>query len=448
MADKLAELIDRRYADTVAVPVHAASWLRAKAPKAAAAGEMDEPDVEAFAEGMREYLRDGVKEAPTRNLVSIEVFATGNHRGDPYTEADLDNMVRAHAEIGGHIKPYLKLGHSKNQALVQADGWPAAGWVTNVKRSGQKLLADIRGVPRKIAELIDLGGYKRVSSEVYWDLKVGDKTFPRVLRAVAMLGANTPVVKNLDDIRALYAAEGNDYSEPKAQTAEVRVYSVDTDRKEEDMLEIEELKAKLADTEAKVKNYAEGEAKKSAEQKAALEKAVTDAKAEVDAAVSAKTAVEKQFAEAEAGRKSAEAKITDLKKAEDMRAFDLVLAEGVKTGRVLPVQKPTLRALAFAEDHKVNSEGVRVYSEKDGEKDINVSWKSNADLVGQLITALGKQVDFTEKSTTTDEQKGDDKARAELAKQVVEHIATEAKAGRTLTYREASLELARKNGGK
>src|SRR3990167_1169299 len=140
----------------------------------------------------------------TVSVKDIEVFSVGTHNGDPYSEKDLDAMVDAHREVGAELQPFVKLGHSPQQALIQADGWPSAGWVDNVRRVGEKLVADFKAVPVRLAEIMKRGGYNRVSSEVFWNLKRGEKTFPRVLKAVALLGSTTPAVRNLKDIMDLY----------------------------------------------------------------------------------------------------------------------------------------------------------------------------------------------------------------------------------------------------
>ena len=136
------------------------------------------------------------------NVDGVEIFKAGKWNGDEYTEADLDDIATSYAEIGGELKPYLKLGHNATQPLL--DGMPAAGWVQNVRRQGASLVADFVNVPKKIKELIDKKAYGRMSSEIYWNLKSGDKNYRRALKAVALLGADTPAVRTLDDFINLY----------------------------------------------------------------------------------------------------------------------------------------------------------------------------------------------------------------------------------------------------
>ena len=136
----------------------------------------------------------------TVDLNGIEIWSTGEYNGDRYEIADLDDMVSNHNEIGGKVKPYLKLGHDEGQELIQRDGYPSAGWVTNLKRIGEKLYADFKSIPAKLGKLIEAGAYARLSPEIYWNADFGDgKTRKRVLAAVSLLGANAPANMDLND---------------------------------------------------------------------------------------------------------------------------------------------------------------------------------------------------------------------------------------------------------
>lgn len=146
----------------------------------------------------------------TGSISGVEIFSTGTWNGDEYTEKDLQEMVLAFNENQG-VRPYLKLGHDPKQKLLQADGLPAAGWVDRIYISGNKLLADFVDIPSKIYDLIKSKAYKKVSSEIFWNISIGEKTYKRMLSAVALLGADTPGVMNLNDILALYKNLENTY---------------------------------------------------------------------------------------------------------------------------------------------------------------------------------------------------------------------------------------------
>ena len=137
----------------------------------------------------------------TFNLNGVEIFSTGIWNGDRYNEKDLDNMVSNFDDVG--FEPPVKIGHNEEQPELK-DGQPALGYVDKIYTVGSKLLADFKELPKKVYEAIKRGNYKRVSSEIYWNYRADDKSFNRVLKAVALLGAEIPAVTNLESITGLY----------------------------------------------------------------------------------------------------------------------------------------------------------------------------------------------------------------------------------------------------
>lgn len=153
------------------------------------------------------------QELQTKDLSGVEILSPGRWNGDPYSEADLDEIVTNFPLLKGKIDPVGKLGHDGNQKLAQQDGYPAIGWVTKVYRQGTKLLADFKDIPAKVADLIAAHAYDKVSSEVYFNLSLDGKTYKRVLKNVAFLGADMPAVKDIksiSDVAALYKGEDAD----------------------------------------------------------------------------------------------------------------------------------------------------------------------------------------------------------------------------------------------
>lgn len=149
----------------------------------------------------------------THNLEGIEIFSKGIWNGDTYTVDDIDAMVDAFSKVGFkaplYNRPFIKLGHNEEQEKeILKDGKPALGWIDRIYREGGKLLADFSNVPQKIYEAIKRKNYRTVSAEIFWNYNSDGKTFPRVLKAVALLGADVPAVTNLEAIEGLYS-EGN-----------------------------------------------------------------------------------------------------------------------------------------------------------------------------------------------------------------------------------------------
>lgn len=177
--------------------------------------------------GVSDRLRRFAAEQGIENSIKgVEIFASGTWNNDKYTDKDLDTIVNTFQSTKELLKPYLKLGHSENQQLLAEDSLPAAGWISNVYRKGSKLLADFQDIPAKVYELIKKRAYARVSSEIFVNMKVNGKRYPYALKAVALLGGETPAVQTLDDVHALYAVDAQVLAYGKE--AEVKTYAFDS----------------------------------------------------------------------------------------------------------------------------------------------------------------------------------------------------------------------------
>jgi hypothetical protein len=117
----------------------------------------------------------------TVDLEGVEILARGGPyhgkgsppEGDYLSDADLDryaaNTNRLHALH--ELTSPNKLGHSKGQELTAGeflsdDQLPALGWLSNLRRSGGKLVTDIKRVPKRFADLIEAGAFRPRSAEL------------------------------------------------------------------------------------------------------------------------------------------------------------------------------------------------------------------------------------------------------------------------------------------
>jgi hypothetical protein len=141
----------------------------------------------------------------TFDIQGVEIFSAGEWNKDKYGQEDLQQMVDAFNNLKGGFKPYLKLGHDNKQEIVKSSGLPSIGWVENLYIKGTKLFADLHNIPKEIYKLIKAKAYRKVSCEIFWDLDVNGIKYPRVLGALALLGAETPGVLNLADILGNYS---------------------------------------------------------------------------------------------------------------------------------------------------------------------------------------------------------------------------------------------------
>ena len=153
------------------------------------------------------------KSLETVDLSGIEIFSEGSWNGDAYSGDDLQAMVDAFPQVG--FKPTVKAGHAGGQddekKARQVFGAPALGYGGRIYRSGKKLLADLIGVPKRFADLVKAGAYKRISAEIYMDYKdeANGKKWPRVLKSIAFLGADIPALTTLKEVEALYQKNAN-----------------------------------------------------------------------------------------------------------------------------------------------------------------------------------------------------------------------------------------------
>ena len=163
----------------------------------------------------------------TVDLSGVEILSVGGPvhgagsppEGDHWAAKDLRAMADAAAALGGELRAPAKIGHSDKQAFAKSgltDGeMPAAGWLDNIRVNvdGSKLLADIRNVPTKLADLINAGAYRTRSVELsrVTSQKTG-KTYDWAVTGLAWLGGKLPAVQTLDDWAKLYES---DESEPQ-----------------------------------------------------------------------------------------------------------------------------------------------------------------------------------------------------------------------------------------
>lgn len=164
-------------------------------------------------------------------------FGTGSPKEGDYFEDDYLKQLATNAEtLRGEVDVPIKIGHSRAQRLLKNSGlytdeMPAAGWVTNQRVAGGKLLGDLKKVPKQIAELIKVGAFRKRSVELSkvkaQDGKDGEEL--EVVSALALLGAKAPAVRTLNDIVTAYYSDGGpkDYME-----STVRLLLADLDNDE------------------------------------------------------------------------------------------------------------------------------------------------------------------------------------------------------------------------
>lgn len=212
-------------------------------------------------------------------IKGVEVLRTGTFQAMEgpvtYTDADLELIVAAFDKVG--FAPALKVDVGGGRP-AHAEGGPAFGWVTALRKSRNKLLADIEIVDEAIFEMVRNKQFERVSVEIIQDFKRNGRIFPFVLGAIELLGASIPAVPNLKPVsESIGLVTGN-----------VKRFAVDISKEEPDMA---------------------GEKEKLEKEKAAAAKLVKDKDAEIvklKADIAASTEAEKKRKEEEAAKLKAD----------------------------------------------------------------------------------------------------------------------------------------------
>ena len=148
------------------------------------------------------------QELETRELHDVEIMRAGTWNGLEWTEQHIDEAIRNFQQ--GVVAVPIKItndGHHGGQPLTMPGG-AALGWIKALRRMGEKLIADIERVPRKIAELIEAGAFAKKSIEGWRDYETADgKTWGRVIDGLLFSGIGVPAVYGLSDLVTLYTSE-------------------------------------------------------------------------------------------------------------------------------------------------------------------------------------------------------------------------------------------------
>ena len=148
----------------------------------------------------------------TETFTGVEIARTGTFDAMTgrvtFTKKDFDAAEAAYTELAEKHHAPIKLGHDEDQKLLQEDGYPNAGFVENIRRDGDRLIADLVDMPQAIADLVKAGRYRARSLEAMRNFEVDGKKYPFVIVGLALLGADLPAVDSLEDVAAVYASQG------------------------------------------------------------------------------------------------------------------------------------------------------------------------------------------------------------------------------------------------
>lgn len=167
----------------------------------------------------------------TTTIAGVEILRTGTFHGIrggrvTYTTAILDEMADAHAALEASGATAIRvvlggkavsiplnrttLGHNEmddeGQIIREA---PVVGRLTNLRRKGEKLLADIADVPVKLVGALAHGYPQRSIEGVRLTMSpivIGERAYQRAITGLALLGESLPAVKGLADLERVVAS--------------------------------------------------------------------------------------------------------------------------------------------------------------------------------------------------------------------------------------------------
>lgn len=391
------------------------NWTPAQ--HAAAADKMMKEQVSAMSEDQLVEYSNAIR--------GVEIFSTGTHNGDEYTEADLDDIVTAFKELD--YRPAIKVGHTKDNADKTAT--PSYGWVRNLRKVGTKLVADFEDMHDSVVDALRKRQYDRVSSEIYFNLHRAaadgvQKVYRRALKAVALLGAEVPAVSNLVPLHKMEFAADEDAFDDLA-TCELqmevptqalidslaeRVSGLVTLIKEYDMAknteQIKALKAQVAEFQTKMDamkkkkgmmdDMDDDDAAKLSEDLKALEAQFTAATESIkrleaeDTNASDVATLQKQLADAQEREKVHKEETKALSARMAKIEHEKRLAEigaRVKSCKVPAFRESLESVYAYALEHADAT--VKVYAVKDGKTE--ESTKTLAEVVDNLVGQINSQ---------------------------------------------------------
>jgi hypothetical protein len=247
--------------------------------------------------------------------------------------------------------------------------------------------------------LIEAKAYPDVSCEILWNFSRNGKKFPRVLKAVALLGDEIPAVENLLDVIDIYESEDT-------KKAELKIYSLnDYEKGGNEMVKVEITEEELS------KLKATGAEKEKLE---AENKKLKEAQAKIDEENKKKDVELKNYRE-------------QMEKAEDVNLLKEI--DELAASKFLPASIPAYVSLIKA--LKAIEEGVKTYSVEDKAIKAKEETKKLIDLFKEFIESLPKNPEIeakfnetikNQKAEETKHQDGASEESIELENKVVSYL--------------------------
>jgi hypothetical protein len=160
--------------------------------------------IQGAAMGMSE-LTDLLFDQDTIDIKGIEILNKfPNTHGIEFKDSDFAEIEKNFNQYLPEFRPHLKISHTDQQLILKellksenieyGEELPALGFVDRVYPQGGKLLADVKGIPKKLSEFI-FKKFRSISPEILTNFR---NTGENVLRALVLL--NNPSQKHIMDV--------------------------------------------------------------------------------------------------------------------------------------------------------------------------------------------------------------------------------------------------------
>ena len=166
----------------------------------------------------------------TREIKNVEILHAGRFKGVDYAAAELDQFIENFTNQVA--EPVLTIDHDESLTGKVAKEFKVAalGYVSALKRVGDKLYADFKQVPKLIADLIEAGPLKQRSVEFFKTFKTSaGKVLKNVLTGVTFFGSGLPAVSGMSDLMNFFKSEtmANGQCDDEIKSESIEVFKVE-----------------------------------------------------------------------------------------------------------------------------------------------------------------------------------------------------------------------------
>lgn len=267
----------------------------------------------------------------------FEVFRAGVYPQGKFTKKEISQIAKNYDPK--FCEAPITIDHQQSG--------PAYGWVEDVKADGEILKVAFKDIPAEFEQDVNSGKYKKVSVELYRNLE-GKGAY---LKAVSFLGAATPQVKGLEQIK---------FMESEADTFEF----------DETLEDIDSLKNQIKDLETQIEKFKESN--KKLETIKSLKERILALNDEVA-----------DFKEKAEGKEAIEKELDSIKSAIKQKEYEEFINKQIEKGILVPANKNILISVLKELD------SVQKFGE---DSTVVADFKS-------FIETLPKQIDFKETAT-------------------------------------------------